>query len=512
MVAESGQKQALTIPANLVIFSLILSWTVPILARLPGLFFQGSEWLTDYFSGGLTGLLLLTALNLIPGFVWILIGRFGKQYKLAFWSSVAVGVAILFYAHGSLDLDSSSTASIGLVIIPFFASATILAGWLLGWITHFLVSSELIRYQLAIGMGVLFIGYGIVAPTLEIHRISDREARFPITAVDDLPLELSVVVPQDSASGSGIDVIKTGMFLPVNRPTLAALTDDQIILYESETGSYESLRSIEFKKESCENCVHMNPQITTDSQGNILVSTSDGVLLSDGRFSWRREASGFSKVLPVEMDSGSPLFFTFQRLTHVMLHNTDGEELWQKDLRVSDIGVYKTRQDTELPFAISQGDSLQRVVVYKNSGEIERSIEIPAWVNSVQAISWPQSGHLLVGDAARFAVLNQQGEIVLEHTISNTSFPTYHGPDGIAVSFDGDNSPYLSVMAHGSSGYNRSVLLIFNLDGELVWQQEMEKLTSMETVTNLQTGAENLLVAGRPGIIELTLPGMINQP
>ena len=510
MVAASGQKQTLTIPANLVIFTLILSWTVPILARLPGAFFQGSEWFTAYFSGGLAGLLLLTALNIIPGFLWILIGRFGKQYKLAFWSSVAVGVAILFYAHGSLDLESSSTASIGLIIIPFFTCATILAGWLLGWITHFLINSRQIRYQLAIGMGVLFVGYGVVAPAIQIQRLSDREARFPVTAVDELPLDMTLVVPADSANG--VKTLKRGSFLPMAVPTLAALSSDHITFYETGDGRYDSLSSIRFQMESCEGCVHMHPHITSDSQGNILVSTSNGVLLSDGRFNWRWEAAGFSKVLPVEMDSGTPLFLAFHRLQHIVLHNSNGEELWRKDLRVSDIGVYKTQQGSELPFAISQSNSVQRVRIYKTNGEIERSIEIPGWVSTVQSISWPSAGHLLAGDKERLAVISPEGDTVLDHTISNTSFPPYHSPDGHAVSFDEGIERHFAVMAHGSSGYNRSVVLVFNPDGRLVWQQEMEKLTSIAAIPNAKTGGEMLLMGGRAGIIELSLPDLIDRP
>ena len=57
-------------------------------------------------------------------------------------------------------------------------------------------------------------------------------------------------------------------------------------------------------------------------------------------------------------------------------------------------------------------------------------------------------------------------------------------------------------MSHGSSGYARSVLLIFDPKGRLVWQEETKKLRSILAVPQSDGKGEVLLVGGMDGITE----------
>ena len=102
-------------------------------------------------------------------------------------------------------------------------------------------------------------------------------------------------------------------------------------------------------------------------------------------------------------------------------------------------------------------------------------------------------------------VLDPDGKEVLMHVIKGTSFRPYHGPEGTAVRFNTYEQPYLAVMSHGSSGYARSVLLIFDPKGRLVWQEETKKLGAILAVPKADGNGEVLLVGGMDGITEYSL-------
>ena len=102
-----------------------------------------------------------------------------------------------------------------------------------------------------------------------------------------------------------------------------------------------------------------------------------------------------------------------------------------------------------------------------------------------------------------------QGDELFRHTISDTSFSPYHGPDGAAVRFDSSAAPYLAVASHGSSGHARSALLIFGHDGRLVWQEELQKLHSIIAAPDGSGEGDVLLAGGLEGIIEYRPEGTI---
>ena len=64
---------------------------------------------------------------------------------------------------------------------------------------------------------------------------------------------------------------------------------------------------------------------------------------------------------------------------------------------------------------------------------------------------------------------------------------------------------YLAVVSHGSSGYPRSALFIFESTGRLVWKEELNRVQSVIAVPSPdQTGAV-LLVGGMDGVLEYSL-------
>ena len=110
-----------------------------------------------------------------------------------------------------------------------------------------------------------------------------------------------------------------------------------------------------------------------------------------------------------------------------------------------------------------------------------------------------------MGAGSWVGVLDPDGKEALRHVIRDTSFNPYHGPDGTAVQFSSSQQPYLAVMSHGSSGYARSVLLIFDPKGRLVWQEETNKLRTILAIPQADGNGEVLVIGGMDGVTEYSL-------
>jgi hypothetical protein len=174
-------------------------------------------------------------------------------------------------------------------------------------------------------------------------------------------------------------------------------------------------------------------------------------------------------------------------------------------LPVETVGSYTTPDGVTMPFAITGYRDSRQMRAFDTGGNLAKTISLPDWTANVQAVDWPKPGHLLIGAGNTISVLDSQGKEVLRHVIRDTSFNPYHGPDGTAVHFLSSADPYLAVMSHGSSGYARSVLLLFDPKGKLVWQEETNKLRAILAVPK-PTGHEVLLVGGTDGVVEYSLP------
>ena len=172
---------------------------------------------------------------------------------------------------------------------------------------------------------------------------------------------------------------------------------------------------------------------------------------------------------------------------------------------VSNIGRYTSPEGEHLLFALTCDGESRLLKIYNRERSLNKTIIIPKWAYNIEEVAWPTRGHFHVGIGGMFAVLDKNGNEILNHTVKDTSFNPYHGPNGTAVKFEPDLDPYLAVVSHGSSGYARSVLLIFDPNGKLVWQEEMNKLRTIIAVPTVDKNREVLLVGGMDGIIEFSL-------
>lgn len=485
------------LPKHLLLFCLLITELGPFIARLPSVPFYGWQWLSDYFPG-IGGLLFFSAFNLIPGAVLYGIGKGTKNKPLVFWFALSAGVAFILFAHGTINLRSSSTAAIGLVFIPIYCVGAIVAGWAIGLLANAVIKKERIRTYLTFVMGTAAILFGIGNAVYESRTSAVREARFPVISVKELQLSKRGI---NTGTPLGrVETLAFGNFDADHGKEVAALGDSSIVLLDPM--AYEVTAKFEFKKDECDGCVGMYPYLIPDGKGGVLVASSDGVSDNRGHLLWKLKASGFTRLVPIQTPAGIPTFFAYHNSESMDRHDIDGKILWSVKLGTSGISTYVTPEGERLPAAQTGYTNTQELRLYDLEGKLRKSIKLPEWGSYVEEVAWPRRGHMLVGAGSCVGVLNPNGKEVLKHIIKDTSFRPYHGPEGTAVRFNTSDQPYLAVMSHGSSGYARSVLLIFDPKGRLVWQEETKKLRSILAVPRADGKGEVLLVGGMDGITE----------
>jgi hypothetical protein len=503
---DGTRQTTVRLPKNLLVFSLLIIELIPFLARLPSVPARGWEWFTDYIPG-ISGLLFIAAFNLIPGGVLYGLGKSSKKTPLAFWFALAGGIGFLLWAHGTVNLRSSSTAAIALVFIPIYGAGAVVAGWVIGFLANYIVRNERGRILLVLLVGTAAIILGTGSALRESSTIAKREARFPIISVRDVPLSKRTVY--SPSCGCRTEVLALDNFDSEPGNEIAVLNDAEVALLNPN--SYTLKQKSDFKQEECDGCVHMYPYMVPDGKGSLLVTSSDGLSDSKGHLLWALKISGFTRLIPISRSGQAPAFVSYHPYQSIDRYDSAGKILWSVKLGLSGIGTYNTPEEECLPFALTGNGKSQQIKIFDLTGKLRKAISLPAWASNVQTIAWPKRGNLLVGGGSNIGVLDGEGKEILRHVIKDTSFNPYHGPDGTAVHFDPVQKPYLAIMSHGSSGYSRSVLLIFDPTGHLVWQEELNKLGTMLAVPQKDATGEVLLVGGMDGVIEYSLPKMTNS-
>lgn len=472
---------------------------IPFIARLPLVPVRGWEWFTDYLPGW-GGLLFFSAFNLIPAAGLFIAGKLSKRAPLAFWFALAAMIGFLLWAHGGMNLRSSSTAAIGLIFIPIYAVAAVAGGWVIGRVAHVLAKDDTGRTWMAGIATVAAVSAAIAVNVNQSTSIAKREAQFPTVSISEAPLK-STNVYACCAIGR-VEVLALDEFDGHSGKDLAVLGAAGIAILEASNYAVKSQGP--YEHERCERCVHMYPHLVASRKGSFFVATSNGLSDSNGRLLWENKATGFSKVAPVQGAAGSLGFVAYHNSDRIDFHDVAGKVLWTVKLNVESVGTYQAA-DRQLPFAIVHQGRSREVRIYSESGALQSTIPLPEWASNVQSIDWPSPGHLLVGSGRWFGVLDPSGKEVLRHAIEGTSFNPYHGPDGASVRFRHAAPGYLAVLSHGSSGYARSVLLVFDPKGRLVWQEELNKLRTILAVPGADGKGEVLLVGGMDGVLQYTL-------
>jgi len=166
--SDIGSNISLQPPKYLFLFISVYAAFLPFLGRLFYVPTNGWDWFTTYTQGGIAGLLLLVAFQVIPIAAWYLSAHYPKENYLPFWTSLISGTTYILHSHGIVDYSSSSTASLALVFIPVYAVGAIGIGWVLGYLLALVVKNNW-QLWLLITLGVMGLIYG--SPLYELNFI-----------------------------------------------------------------------------------------------------------------------------------------------------------------------------------------------------------------------------------------------------------------------------------------------------------------------------------------------------
>ncbi len=497
-----GSEQPLVrVPRRLLLLCLAVALLTPYLARLPGVVSHGLDWLFSYVPS-LGGALFVAAPSLVPASVLYLIGKLSKRAPLAFWGAVAASTGFALWAHGSMNLAASSTAAIGLLFIPIYSAGFAIAGAIIGFIIQKIVPPESVRRLIAwtACIGAVLVSLGSVLQN-QAENV-ERESRFPGVSVNKLPLVERTIFA--CCEVGRVEALAFGNFDPAPGQEVALLAGDFNVVLDADTYAVRS--KTKMAKLDCDHCVGMYSRIVPAGKDSFVVASSDGVVDRTGQILWRLDHSSFAKIVALQLPGdGEPTFFSAEIPSLVERHDAQGTVLWRFEGDVSDIGIFEQPDGARLPVATMTGGKSPEWGVFSLDGKVQQKIALPRWADEVSSVAWPSRGHILAGSGSWIGVLDAEGKEVLLHQIQSTSFKPYHGPEGVAVRFSPTEKPYLAVMSHGSSGYARSVLLIFDPEGRLVRQEELNKLRAMLAVPRVDGNGDVLLVGGMDGILEYSL-------
>jgi hypothetical protein len=498
---EDFESPLVRIPRRLLFVSLGIALLAPYLARLPGVFSHGPDWLISYLPNPASAL-FVAGLSLIPGIALYLIGKLSRKSPLAFWGAVAGSTGFALWAHGSMNLAASSTAAIGLLFIPVYCLGYAIAGAVIGWIVQKSIQPEPVRRLIAWAacVGAVIVPLGSVLQ--DQAEIVQRESKFPTVSVREIPLVKRTVY--GCCEIGRIEDLALGNFDSEPGQEVALLGGDFNVVLDAATYAVKS--KTRMAKLECDRCVGMYSRIAADGGDSFVVASSDGVVDKAGQILWRLDHSSFTKIAALLLpNEGGLTFFSSEIPSQIKRHDARGAVLWTFEGPVSHVEIFEKPDGERLPAAtISTGNSSE-LWVFSLDGKISQKIALPKWANQVTSVAWPSRGNILAGSRSWIGVLDAEGKQVLLHQIEGTSFNPYHGPDGVAVRFDRTAGPYLAVMSHGSSGYARSVLLVFDPQGRLVWQEELNKLRAILAVPRADGRGEVLLVGGMDGVTEYKL-------
>jgi hypothetical protein len=486
----------LSLPHHLFLVSAAICLVLPFLARLPGVPMHGWEWFNDYL-----GIFLFSLFSFLPTLVLFGLGKASRRAPLAYWFAVAILSGFLLWAHGTLNLHSSSTAVIAIVFISIYAIGAIVIGGVLGWLAHTITNDDRTRVLIARFAMIAAVIIGVGISVNESTTIAKREAQFPIVDVKEVPLTKREVYA--CCEIGRVNVLAIDNFDSAPGNDIMVFGDAGVSILNPQDYSVKSKAA--YKQQDCDSCVHMYPYLVPDGKGSFYVATSDGLSDSHGNLLWATKASGFTRTTPITDSQGNLTFISYQQNDRIDLHNVAGGILWSVKLPVETVGIYVAADGARLPFAITGYGKSRQLQVYDLAGKLKKSVALPEWAMNVQSIAWPAPGHLLVGSGSWIAVIDSDGKEVFKHVIQGTSFNPYHGPDGTAVRLRTTEQPYLAVTSHGSSGYARSVLLLFDPRGKLVWQEEVKKLHTIISAPTSDGKREVLLVGGMDGVVEYSL-------
>lgn len=479
-------------PRQLLLFSIAVALVTPLVARLPGAALTGGLWLEDFLPGFASPFFL--ALNLVPAVVLYGLGRLSRSAPSAFWWATAGCCGALLGLHGSLDLRSSSTAALGLLFVPFVAAAAAVGGWIVGRALHAVAGAEVGRKVGWVALGLALLA-GLGLPVQGLLGERERLANRPGVTVNEVAMQSRVVYSRPDAgrvSALAVDELdgEPGQEIAVLANARLALLAPGTYAVKADWPLPPSYRSF----------------VVGDGAGGVWLGDDDGLLDRNGARLWNVKAASFSSLQPFASGRPDLGFVAWHINERFDVHDRAGKLRWSVHEDVLTVGAYESPTGEALLFSAAGYEGQPTTVkLYAGDGTLVSTLSWPTANAVVAGVAWPTRGHWLAGTGRGLEVLDPEGKPVLRHEIEGLSFAPASGPVAVPVRLRPDAEPYLAAIRGGNSGDPRSVLVVFAPGGRLVYQAEMDRVSTLVAVEAASGSGQVLLVGGEAGVHEYSL-------
>ena len=287
--------------------------------------------------------------------------------------------------------------------------------------------------------------------------------------------------------------------------TLTGKESYRLVSLQSNT-EFQKLNDIPFHYEH--SGTHMYSQFAYDKRIGTLLVDSEGVIDLEGRYLWHYDSpQGFGGVVPIKLNSEELMFL-------VEGENAEYRDIFGNILRTfGDTGVVhkknllgvsiiKTGNECLYVLKTQQAANYPEIEIYNQKFNLIKNIKFEGLTDFLPA-DWQNDGSLLltVGNnrGIETVLIDTKGKEQFRFKLSNLSFSIAHLVATETLNIK--NRGYLSVVYSASSSSNRSVMVIFDQNGELIWQKEYQRIFSLTKSLN----NESFIFGGLDGLTEIKI-------
>ncbi len=244
------------------------------------------------------------------------------------------------------------------------------------------------------------------------------------------------------------------------------------------------------------------------------------VVDDDGRELWRRSASWKKEDFTAnsmsvgDLDGDGMAEFYVASKSGLYCIDIEGKTLWKKDgggtywdVRVLEPGRDGVSEGVVVAWVKIKSDGSRRIEIRDRLGNLVSEFQPPEYVSAdLELLPWPADAAIDDHDTFRIVdrnrsclfVMNPSGVVQWAYQFPREMEMSGHSLTTSFIRFRESGPEYLAVLFGTWSGWDRSALCIFSLDGELVYQEVLRSSWAMTdgVLPGHPDGAERVLYVG----------------
>lgn len=197
-----------------------------------------------------------------------------------------------------------------------------------------------------------------------------------------------------------------------------------------------------------------------------------GLLDYKGKEIWMFKPGLFSSPQGMEVDDsklGSPWFYVLANNKLYKL-NKNGEVIWKRHESASYIALIKGRNNKT---SIATADYGSKIIhIWSANGELTLKFTLPFKQDGFDVVHSGEISGFVIKSGNKIAFIDHNGRHRFTHSYQGV--PIYHGPSAALVRFTANQPPVLAIRSTSRSATGKSVLSIFSIDGEHLYEEYMD--------------------------------------